>query len=494
MSQNNLSGLIPKTISKLKKLNILRLEFNKLSGEIPKELASLQNLVAVNISYNRLEGRLPNSSVFQRLDQTALQGNLGLCSPLLKGPCMMNVPKPLVLNPNAYKNNNHKQHGDQPSIFSSKSHNEHMFFSVSTIVAISAASLIAMGVVVIILLNMFAKKNIQEALEMNMCSGSLKSDNPHASNAGKLIVFDPHLSSACNISSPVSLLNKGSEIGEGVFGTVYKVLIGDAEYNRVVAIKKLSVISNSSMQYAEEEFNKEVHILGKARHQNLIELRGYYWTPSIQLLLTEYAPNGSLQDKLDDERLQALSWGNRFKILVGTANGLAHLHNSFNPPIIHYNIKPSNILLDENYNAKISDFGLTKLVTKLDKHAISNRFQSAPGYAAPELACHSLRVTEKCDVFSFGVLILQLVSGRRPIEYGEENVVILSDHARVLVEQGNVVECVDSSIGDKYPEDEVLPLLKLALVCTSQMPSSRPSMVEVVQILQFIKTPVPQRM
>ncbi|KAF3613109.1 hypothetical protein FXO38_36435, partial [Capsicum annuum] len=103
------------------------------------------------------------------------------------------------------------------------------------------------------------------------------------------------------------------------------------------------------------------------------------------------------------------------------------------------------------------------------------------------------RVNEKCDVYGFGVLILKIVTGRRPVEYGEDNVLILNDHVRVLLEQGNVLECVDPSM-DTYPEEEVLPVLKLALVCTSQIPSSWPSMTELVQILQVIKTPVPQRM
>lgn len=179
--------------------------------------------------------------------------------------------------------------------------------------------------------------------------------------------------------------------------------------------------------------------------------------------------------------------------MLGTTKGLAYLHHSFRPPIIHYSIKPSNILLDQNNSPKISDFGLARLLTKLDKHVISNRFQSALGYVAPELACQSLRVNEKCDVYGFGILILELVTGRRPVEYSEDNVMILNDHVRVLVEQGKALDCVDPSMGD-YPDCEVLPVLKLALVCTSQIPSSRPSMAEVVQILQVIKTPVQQRM
>ncbi|TYH03753.1 hypothetical protein ES288_A09G244400v1 [Gossypium darwinii] len=487
LSHNNLTGSIPKSISKLTELKILKLEFNELSGEIPKELGLLENLLAVNVSYNQLIGRLPVGGIFPSLDQSALQGNLGICSPLLKGPCKLNVPKPLVLDPDAYKGRmgDHRRRNESANPIRFHHRNS---LSVSAIIAISAAVLIVCGVIIISLLNISVRRRLEfvETTLESMCSSSTRSGSP---TAGKLILFDSKLSTN-GIGNPEILLNKAAEIGEGVFGTVYKVPLNPQ--GRFVAIKKL-VISNM-IQYP-EDFDREVRVLGKARHPNLISLEGYYWTPQSQLLITEYATNGDLQTKLHERPASAppLSWSNRFKIILGTAKGLAHLHHSFRPPIIHYNIKPSNILLDENYNPKISDFGLARLLTKLENHVISNRFQSALGYVAPELACQNLRVNEKCDVFGFGMLILELVTGRRPVEYGEDNVVILSDHVRVSVEQGNVLDCVDLSMGD-YPEDEVFPVLKLALVCTSQIPSSRPSMAEVVQILQVIKTPVPQRM
>ncbi|KAI9194043.1 hypothetical protein LWI28_002659 [Acer negundo] len=486
LSNNNLSGSIPKSISKLNKLEILKLEWNKLSGEIPRELGKIESLVAVNVSYNRLVGRIPEEGVFPSLDQSALQGNLGICSPLLKGPCKMNVPKPLVLDPDAYYK--HRQINESST---TSRDNHRMFLSVSSIIAITAAFLIAFGVIAISLLNVSARRRlafVDTALE-SMCSST--SSKSASLATGKLILFDSRSSSPDWVINPESLLQKDSEIGKGVFGTVYKVLLGAHDQGRIVAVKKLvtsNIIQNPG------DFEREVGVLGKARHPNLISLEGYYWTPQLQLLVSEYAPNGSLQTNLH-ERLPCaplVSWVHRFKIIFGTAKGLAHLHHSFRPPIIHYNIKPSNILLDENYNPKISDFGLARLVTKLDKHVMSNRFQNALGYVAPELTCQSLRVNEKCDIYGFGVLILELVTGRRPVEYGEDNVVILSDHVRILLEEGNVLECVDPSMGD-FPEDEVFPVLKLALVCTSQIPSSRPSMAEVVQILQVIKTPLPQR-
>ncbi|KAE8696647.1 leucine-rich repeat receptor-like protein kinase [Hibiscus syriacus] len=486
LSHNNLTGSIPKMISELSELKILKLEFNELSGEIPKEFGMLENLLAVNVSYNQLIGRLPVGGIFPSLDQSALQGNLGICSPLLKGPCKLNVPKPLVLDPDAYNGQMGGQRRRNESANPIRFHHR-ISLSISAMVAISAAVLIVAGVIIISLLNVSVRRRLEfvETAQESMCSSSTRSGSPPA---GKLILFNSKLSTN-GIGDP-EILNKAAKIGGGVFGTVYMVSL--SPQGRFVAIKKLA--TSNLIQYP-DDFDREVRVLGKARHPNLISLEGYYWTPQTQLLITEYATNGNLQTKLHERSGSAppLSWSNRFKIILGTAKGLAHLHHSFRPPIIHYNIKPSNILLDEDYNPKISDFGLARLLTKLEKHVISNRFQSAVGYVAPELACQSLRVNEKCDVFGFGVLILELVTGRRPVEYGEDSVMIMSNHVRVSVEQGNVLDCVDLSMGD-YPEDEVFPVLKLALVCTSQIPSSRPSMAEVVQILQVIKTSVPQRL
>nr|XP_043631812.1 probably inactive leucine-rich repeat receptor-like protein kinase At3g28040 isoform X2 [Erigeron canadensis] len=467
MSHNSLNGSIPRSMSQLKKLKILKLEYNQLAGEIPQELGELENLLAVNISYNRLQGRLPSGGIFQSLEASSMEGNLGICSPLLKGPCKMNVPKPLVLDPFAFGNQNGQHEGG------------------------ARAVVISIGVLVISLLNISARRRlafVNDALES--CSSSSRSGA--SLSMGKLVWFDSKTNpdNYC-IANPEVFIKTANEIGSGVFGTVYKTPIGE-DGGDALAIKNL-VVSNM-IQYP-EDFDREVRVLGKIRHPNLVSLKGYYWTPKVQLLVTDYVPNGSLQAKLH-ERLPSsppLSWLSRFKILLGTAKGLAHLHHSFRPPVIHYNIKPSNILLDDNLNPKISDFGLTRILSRLDKHVMSNRFQSALGYVAPELACQSLRVNEKCDVYGFGVLILEIVTGRRPIEYGEDNVLILNEHVKILLEEGNVLECVDESMGE-YAEEEVLPVLKLALVCTSQIPSSRPTMAEVVQILQVIKTPIPHRM
>lgn len=485
LSHNGFTGSIPVEISKLMKLKILNLEFNNLTGEIPQQLGTLENLLAVNISHNRLVGRLPAGGVFQSLDKSAMDGNLGICSPLLSEPCKMNVPKPLVLNPNAYPQGNGGS-GDvsEPAPIPKSKHRQ--FLSISAIIAILAALFIVLGVLVVTLLNISARRRIgllENALE-SICSSSTKSSGPAV---GKTVIFTPRTNRKTEdmVVGAETLLAKATEISRGVFGTMYKAPIGEG---RMVAIKKL--ITSNIIQF-NDDFDREVRILAKANHLNVLPLKGYYWTPQLQLLIFDYIQNGSLHTWLHErsETMPPLSWPNRFKITIGTAKGLAYLHQSFRPPIIHYNIKSSNILLDEDFNPKIADFGLARLLPKFDKHVISSRFQSGMGYMAPELACQSLRINEKCDVYGFGVLILELVTGRKAVEYGEDDVVILIDQVRSLLEQGNALDCVDQSMGE-FPEEEVLPVMKLGLVCTSQIPSSRPSMAEVVQILQVIKTPV----
>jgi serine/threonine protein kinase len=279
-----------------------------------------------------------------------------------------------------------------------------------------------------------------------------------------------------------ALLNKQDEIGRGGFGTVFRAVLPDGN---VVAVKKLLVASLVKVQ---EDFEREVNTLGKISHKNLVTLQGYYWTPQLQLLVYDYVPNGNLYRRLHERKdgELPLRWDDRFKIALGIALGLSHLHHGCRPQVIHYDLKSSNILLSYNNEVQISDYGLAKLLPVLDSYVMSSKFQSALGYMAPEFACPSLRITEKCDVYGFGVLLLELVTARRPVEYMEDDVVILCDHVRALLEEGRPLSCVDVSMA-AYPEEEVLPVIKLGLICTSHVPSNRPSMAEVVQILELIK-------
>eukprot|EP00249_Psilotum_nudum_P013306 c24271_g1_i9 orf=748-3603(-) len=481
LCHNHLIGGIPSELGKLRDLQYLDLSFNNLSGAIPLELGELRNLAMVNVSYNWLAGPVPSGGIFNRLNATSFLGNADLCGADVNVTCPNVLPKPIVLNPNSTDS--------IPSGVNSfvKSTTGHIVLSPSAIIAISAAAAIALGVVIVTLLNIRAQTRSEVDPHMlDSFSHSLSTDLP----IGKLVMFtnnsDPR--SEEWVTSAHALLNKESELGRGGFGTVYKAVLADG---RTVAIKKLMV---SCLVKSQEDFEKEVQLLGNIRHQNLVGLQGYYWTSQLQLLIYDFIPKGNLYSRLHEKSQEniPLCWENRFKIALGTARGLAHLHHACHPQVIHYNMKSSNVLLDESYIPKIADYGLAKLLPILDRYILSSKFQSALGYMAPEFACQSLRINEKCDVYGFGVILLELVTGRRPVEYMEDDVVILCDYVRSLMDEGTVMGYVDSTLLD-YSEDEVLPVIKLGLICTSQVPSNRPSMAEVVQILELIKVPTNSR-
>jgi serine/threonine protein kinase len=297
-------------------------------------------------------------------------------------------------------------------------------------------------------------------------------------NYGKLVMFS---GDADFVAGAQALLNKDSELGRGGFGVVYRTILRDG---RSVAIKKLTV---SSLIKSQDEFEREVKKLGEVRHHNLVTLEGYYWTPSLQLLIYEYVSSGSLYKHLHDgPDKNYLSWRHRFNIILGMARGLAHLHHM---NITHYNLKSTNILIDDSGEPKVGDFGLAKLLPTLDRCILSSKIQSALGYMAPEFACRTVKITEKCDVYGFGVLVLEVVTGKRPVEYMEDDVVVLCDMVRGALEDGRVEECIDGRLRGNFPADEAIPVVKLGLICSSQVPSNRPDMEEVVNILELIQCP-----
>ncbi|XP_052174972.1 probable LRR receptor-like serine/threonine-protein kinase IRK isoform X2 [Diospyros lotus] len=473
LSRNNLTGPVPAAIANLTDLQIVDLSFNDLSGSLPKELTNLSHLLVFNISHNRLQGELPVGGFFNTIPLSSVSGNPALCGSVLNHSCPAVHPKPIVLNPNSSS-------GPNGGSFSTNLHHKRIVLSISALVAIGAAVFIALGVVIVTVLNLRVRSSMsRSAAAFTMSREDDFSHSPTTeANYGKLVMFS---SDAGFVAGANALLNKDCEVGRGGFGTVYHTVLQDGHS---VAIKKLNV---SSLTKSQEDFEREAKTLGKIRHHNLVALEGYYWTPSLQLLINEYICGGSLYKHLHEEHSNnCLSWKQRFNIILGIAKGLAHLHQM---NIIHYNIKSTNVLMDNSGEPKVGDFGLARLLPMLDRYILSSKIQSALGYMAPEFACRTVKITEKCDIYGFGVLTLEVVTGKRPVEYMEDDVVVLCDMVRGALEDGGVEECIDRRLSGSFPIEEAIPVVKLGLICASQVPSNRPDMGEVVKILELIQCP-----
>ncbi|ONI12340.1 hypothetical protein PRUPE_4G158000 [Prunus persica] len=285
------------------------------------------------------------------------------------------------------------------------------------------------------------------------------------------------------IKAATGNFDPSNKIGEGGFGPVYKGVLADGA---VIAVKQLS----SKSKQGNREFVNEIGMISALQHPNLVKLFGCCIEGNQLLLIYEYMENNSLARALfgrDEQRLN-LDWKTRKKICLGIARGLAYLHEESRLKIVHRDIKATNVLLDKDLNAKISDFGLAKLDEEENTH-ISTRIAGTIGYMAPEYAMRGY-LTDKADVYSFGIVALEIVSGKSNTNYRpKEEFVYLLDGAYVLQEQGNMLELVDPSLGSNYSKEEAMTMLNLALLCCNPSPTLRPPMSSVVSMLEG-KSPV----
>ncbi|XP_022877328.1 probable LRR receptor-like serine/threonine-protein kinase At1g53440 [Olea europaea var. sylvestris] len=280
------------------------------------------------------------------------------------------------------------------------------------------------------------------------------------------------------IKSATNNFDHANKIGEGGFGPVYKGVLSDGT---IIAVKQLS----SKSKQGNREFVNEIGMISALQHDNLVRLYGCCIESNQLLLIYEYLENNSLARALfgrEEQRLN-LDWSTRKKICLGIAKGLAYLHEESRLKIVHRDIKATNVLLDKDLNAKISDFGLAKLDEEENTH-ISTRIAGTIGYMAPEYAMRGY-LTDKADIYSFGVVALEIVSGKSNTNYRpKEDFVYLLDWAYVLQEQGNLLDLVDHILSSNYSEEEAMRMLNLALLCTNPSPSLRPAMSSVVRMLE----------
>ncbi|KAK4418950.1 Cold-responsive protein kinase [Sesamum alatum] len=279
-----------------------------------------------------------------------------------------------------------------------------------------------------------------------------------------------------SLRSATRLFHPSNRIGRGGFGVVYKGVLRDGTQ---VAIKTLSAESKQGTN----EFLTEINMISNIRHPNLVQLIGCCVEGTNRILVYEYLENNSLASALlvsKGKRLE-LDWSKRAAICRGTASGLAFLHEYAEPRIVHRDIKASNVLLDDNFLPKIGDFGLAKLFPDNVTH-VSTRVAGTEGYLAPEYALLG-QLTKKADVYSFGVLLLEIISGKSSSKaaFGEDFLLLL-EWTWKLFNEDRLLEIVDPDLIE-YPQDEIIRFTKVALFCTQAASQQRPDMKQVVKML-----------
>ncbi|KAL5729620.1 non-specific serine/threonine protein kinase [Ranunculus cassubicifolius] len=274
------------------------------------------------------------------------------------------------------------------------------------------------------------------------------------------------------------------KLGHGGFGSVYRGVLRDGTK---VAVKQLEGIGQGK-----KEFRAEVSIIGSIHHVHLVRLKGFCAEGSHRLLVYEYMENGSLDKWIfTNENSRVLDWGSRFNIALGMAKGLAYLHEDCDVKIVHCDIKPENVLLGDNYQAKVSDFGLAKLMTREQSHVFTT-LRGTRGYLAPEWLTN-YAISEKSDVYSFGMVLLEIIGGRKNFDIDETSEKShFPSYAFRMMEEGKLHDVLDSKLRVDPKDERVLTATKVALWCIQEDMHLRPSMSRVVQMLEgVIETPQP---
>lgn len=466
---NYLQGGIPSEIGNLSSLTILDLSSNSLKGAIPSSLGRLTRLRHLNLSTNFFSGEIPDFGALSGFGNSSFTGNLDLCGRQVHKPCRTSLGFPVVL-PHASS--------DEALVPTKKSSH----YTRGIIIGAMITSVVALVALVSFVWVWFLTKKERAVKRYTEVKKQVE-----PKDAGtKLITFHGDLPyPSFEIIEKLESLDDEDIVGSGGFGTVYRMVMNDCG---TFAVKRI----DRSREGSDQVFERELEILGSIKHINLVNLRGYCRLPTSKLLIYDYLPNGSLDDFLhergDDE--ETLNWNDRLKIALGSARGLAYLHHDCSPIIVHRDVKSSNILLDENLEPHVSDFGLAKLLVDEDAH-VTTVVAGTFGYLAPEYL-QSGRATEKSDVYSFGVLLLELVTGRRPTDpYFLAKGLNVVGWLNTLLKENALDDVVDPRCGDADAET-VEAVLNIAASCTEPNPDDRPSMNEILQQLeQEIMSPCP---
>ncbi|XP_025015119.2 tyrosine-sulfated glycopeptide receptor 1 isoform X3 [Ricinus communis] len=466
LSNNNFSGNIPDQLSNLTNLEKLDLSGNQLSGEIPASLRGLHFLSSFSVRDNNLQGPIPSGGQFDTFPISSFVGNPGLCGPILQRSC--SNPSGSVHPTNPHKSTNTK-----------------------LVVGLVLGSCFLIGLVIAaVALWILSKRRIiprgdSDNTEMDTLSSN--SGLPlEADKDTSLVILFPNNTNELKDLTISELLkatdnfNQANIVGCGGFGLVYKATLANGI---MLAIKKLS----GEMGLMEREFKAEVEALSTAQHENLVSLQGYCVYEGFRLLIYSYMENGSLDYWLHEkvDGASQLDWPTRLKIARGASCGLAYMHQICEPHIVHRDIKSSNILLDEKFEAHVADFGLSRLILPYQTH-VTTELVGTLGYIPPEYG-QAWVATLRGDMYSFGVVMLELLTGKRPVE------VFKPKMSRELVgwvmqmrKDGKQDQIFDPLLRGKGFDDEMLQVLDVACLCVNQNPFKRPTINEVVDWLKNV--------
>ncbi|XP_022764215.1 wall-associated receptor kinase 2-like [Durio zibethinus] len=300
-------------------------------------------------------------------------------------------------------------------------------------------------------------------------------------SSGQSAVETTKIFTAKELAKATDNYSKSRILGEGGNGTVYKAIIGD---NQIVAVKKSKIETRSQI----EQFINEVVVVSQINHRNVVKLLGCCLETEVPLLVYEFVPNGSLHYHIhNSEKAGAISWDIRLRIATETASALAYLHSAASIPIIHRDVKSANILLDENYIAKVSDFGASRLIP-IDKTQITTLVQGTFGYLDPQYFQTS-KLTEKSDVYSYGVVLVELLTGEIPVSFArpepERN---LSSYFILSMQQDRLLQILEPELANEENREELIAVAHLAMRCLMLRADERPSMKEVlIELIELRK-------